>query len=176
MWYSDVVYIYICYVGNLMVWMDFFVMASELGCSKLFVVPCFLGGKKQSLKNRWTNWWFGHCYSSLLWNCHARYSVITEKTCGNLCGNSRGFGWTCLFWFWSWDASPCCSSLIEENMEASMEEEHSKKSERTMRIFHHLFHIFSSMVPSFPEQGGEHPNSKTRTNESIQNHENSWHV
>lgn len=70
MWYSDVVYIYmcVCYVGNLMVWMDFFVMASELGCSKLFVVPCFLGGKKQSLKNRWTNWWFDHCYSSLLWN------------------------------------------------------------------------------------------------------------
>ena len=29
--------------------------------------PAFLG-EKQSLKNRWTNWWFDHCYSSLLWN------------------------------------------------------------------------------------------------------------
>ena len=85
MWYRDVVYIYVCvcYVGNLMVWMDFFVMASELGCSKLFVVPCFLGGKNNL-------WKIDGQIDGLIivippcCEIHARYSVITDKTCGNL--------------------------------------------------------------------------------------------
>lgn len=69
MWYSDVVYIYVCVLCGKSHGLDgFLCYGFWIGMFETLCCSLLSWGKKQSLKNRWTNWWFDHCYSSLLWN------------------------------------------------------------------------------------------------------------
>ena len=106
---------------------------------------------------------------------HARYSVITEKICGNL----WAFSWLWMNLFVLVLELRCFSSLFFLDWGKHGSINGGRTFQKIWKNHAHipsLVSYFSSMVPSFPEQGGEHPNSKTITNESIQNHENSWHV
>ena len=140
-----------------MVFGDVFVVVSESGCSNSLFCRVFLWKINESLQQRWSNWWFDHGSSSLLWNCHECSSLI-RKNIPQFMGILVVFGWICLLYFAGAEMFLSLFFLHWGKMEASMEEEHSKKSERTMHIYSitcsivfpvsfHLFPIKGKNIP-----------------------------